>query len=167
MRAVSGEWYNTEVSTPWQGSHLYQTLNAADGILPLIEATDIGAYLFAGPNGNGMRTYMPIMMPGTSTATGYGYRDRGRLFLPTECEVWGLPVQQTDVNHFMLPGQWPIFAGTLRHVAKNRGDGGYITSWWMSTFINGTTATRVGSLVSPTAIADTSAVSVAPCFLIT
>jgi hypothetical protein len=166
MRADNAVWYSAETANPWLGSHLYQTLNAQDGILPLVEATDIGPYLFAGPNGNGMRTLLADMEQGAVTATGSTYRDRGRLFLPGEREVWGAPVWQADGNYQGVALQWPIFAGTLRHIVKGLGNGGSRTSWWTSTAAAADRFARIGDYMVPATGGCGYEMGVAPCFLI-
>jgi len=132
MRKAASVWTDTSVTNPWLGSALYKTLNDPDhGILPLLKATDIGAYIYSGPNGNGMRFLGETKASGASTATGWTWIDRGMLFLPTEREVWGQDVWSEHTNGGGAAVQWPIFSGTLRHIIKGLGNGGGRSRWWV------------------------------------
>lgn len=131
FRSENTTWYDTAATNPWLGSHLYQTLNnPSNGLLPLIAATDIGEYIYAGPNGNGMRFLGETKGPTATTATGSAWLDRGKLFLPSEREVWGGDTRSEHGYGGGLPLQWPIFAGTMRHIIKGLGNGGSRYGWW-------------------------------------
>ena len=130
MRSSDTTWYSVSETNPWRGSHLFQTLNAPDGVLPLVEATDIGAHLYAGPNGGGMRFLLETKAAGATAATGWGWGDRGKLFLPTEREVWGQDVWSERGWGGGAAVQWPVFAGSLRHIIKGLGNGGSRNHWW-------------------------------------
>ncbi|MCE5343872.1 MAG: hypothetical protein LLF96_09890 [Eubacteriales bacterium] len=166
FRSDNVTWYAPDAGNPWLGSHLYQTLNAADGLLPLIAATDIGIYLYAGPNGMGMRTTLANVTPGTETTTGWAARDRGKLFLPTEREVWGSAVHQANGLHGVLAIQWPLFAGGLKHISKGLGNGGSRAIWWCATATTSIAFACVHSGVYPNAYNAAGAYAVAPCFLV-
>lgn len=130
MRSADTTWYNDSETNPWRGSHLFQTLNAADGVLPLVAATDIGAHMYAGTNGGGMRFLLENKATGATAAVSWGWGDRGKLFLPTEREVWG---QDIWSEHTWCGGaavQWPVFAGSLKHITKGLGNGGSRCAWW-------------------------------------
>ena len=71
MRSGGTTWYDDSQTNPWLGSALYQTLNASDGLQALVVATNIGAYMYAGPNGNGMRFLLETKEPDATTATGW------------------------------------------------------------------------------------------------
>lgn len=133
MRCNNSVWYNTAAVNPWLGSALYETLNNADnGIIKLVEASALGAYVFKGPNNKGMRAYMETMAAGAGSPTAGAWSDRGRLFLPTEREVYGAPVWQANSYAGMFRyNQWPIFAGSGRHIIKGSGDGGGRSYWWL------------------------------------
>lgn len=131
FRAENTTWYETAATNPWLGSHLYQTLNnPSNGLLPLVTATDIGAYIYAGPNGNGMRFLAETKGPTDTTATGWAWADRGKLFLPSEREVWGANAWSEHGYGSGLALQWPIFAGTMRHIIKGLGNNGSRYAWW-------------------------------------
>lgn len=134
FRQANQKWYDESELYPWGGSHLYQTLNnPTDGIIKLVEATDIGAYIYAGPQGKGMRMYdIKTTAVSASPATG-GWVNRGKLWLPTECEVWGEAVyQQQNVGILGDPLQFELFRGSRRHIMKGAGDGGSRYGWWLS-----------------------------------
>ena len=131
MRSADATWYNGSAATPWVGSALYETLNnASNGILPLVEATGIGAYIYAGPNSAGMRYLAEAKASGVTSATGWYWENRGKLFLPSEREVWGGDAWSEHQWGSGLAVQWPIFRDSLRHVIKGLGNGGSRYTWW-------------------------------------
>ena len=135
MRCNNGVWYDTSQVNPWLGSAAYQTLNNPDdGIVKLVEATSLGAYMFAGPQGKGMRAMLPSMAAGSASPTTWAWNNRGKLFLPTEREVYGAPVWGNGTYETgNLYNQWPIFAGSARHIMKGSGNGGGRCAWWLET----------------------------------
>lgn len=135
-RCNNSVWYDTSQVNPWLGSALYETLNNAEnGIIKLVEATSLGAYIFKGPNNKGMRAYLETMAAGAASPTAGAWADRGRLFLPEEMEVYGSKIRSPKSNAIadMLYNQWPIFTGTGRHIIKGAGDGGGRSDWWLET----------------------------------
>ena len=113
----------------WQGSALYTTLNDAEhGVLPLLAATDIGAYIYGGASGGGMRYYGETRAAEITTTSAGAWLNRGKLFLPTEDEVWGREIFTIRSNQGQL--QLPIFSGTRCHISKGIGDGGSRSNWW-------------------------------------
>lgn len=127
-RKADTTWYNTSETNPWRGSAVFATLNV--GILPILAATDIGAFIYGGPNGNGMRFLGETKAASATTASTWSWLDRGKLFLPHEREIWGQQVWSENYDAG-LAQQWPIFAGGTRHVVKGLGDGGSRCSWWL------------------------------------
>lgn len=135
-RCNNSVWYDTTQVNPWRGSALWETLNNADdGIIKLLEATSLGAYVFKGPNNKGMRAMLATMAAGAGSPTNWAWTDRGRLFLPTEREVYGAPTWGNAGGYEAgdLYNQWPIFAGSARHIMKGAGDGGGRSYWWLET----------------------------------
>lgn len=144
MRSWNTTWYDDSQTNPWLGSALYQTLNASDGLQALVASTDIGAYMYAGPNGNGMRFILETKRTDATTATGWGWGDRGKLFLPTEREVWGQDVWSEHTRSSGAAVQWPVFAGSLKHIikglGKGLGTGGSRYYWWCQSSCAGSAA---------------------------
>ena len=140
MRSADTTWYSESETNPWRGSHLFQTLNAADGVLPLVAATGIGAHMYAGPNGGGMRFLLETKATGATTATGWGWGDRGKIFLPTEREVWGQDIWSEHTYGGGAAVQWPVFAGSLKHIIKGLGNGGSRYDWWCQSSYAGSAA---------------------------
>ena len=135
-RCNNSVWYDTTQVNPWRGSALWETLNNADnGIIKLLEATSLGAYVFKGPNNKGMRAMLATMAAGAASPTNWAWTDRGRLFLPTEQEAYGAPAWGNAGGYEAgnLYNQWPIFAGSSRHLIKGAGDGGGRSFWWLET----------------------------------
>lgn len=145
-RSENSTWYDTTQVNPWLGSALYATLNDADnGIVKLVEATDIGAYIFKGPNNKGMRAYLETMAAGAGVPTTGAWSDRGVLFLPEEMEVYGSKIRSPKPNTIadMLYNQWPIFAGSGRHIIKGSGNGGGRCAWWLESACSAATFCNV------------------------
>ena len=170
-RCNNSVWYDTTQVNPWRGSALWETLNNADnGIIKLLEATGLGAYIFKGPNNKGMRAMLATMAAGAGSPTNWAWTDRGRLFLPTEREVYGAPAWGNAGGYEAgdLYNQWPIFAGSARHIMKGAGDGGGRSYWWLETANSATYFAFVGNLghASYTTAANTG-IRVPLCFLLT
>ena len=128
-RSGADTWYTTSEKNPWRGSHLFQTLNnTSNGVLTLMLKSDLGSYIYKGPNSAGMRVLGEVKPSGTASATNFEWMDRGRLFLPTEREVWGQAVFGDPTWGGGAVVQWPLFHGSLRHIIKTRAD--RRTGWW-------------------------------------
>lgn len=140
MRSADTTWYNDSETNPWRGSHLFQTLNAADGVLPLVAATGIGAHMYTGPNGGGMHFLLETKATGATAAVSWGWGDRGKLFLPTEREVWGQDIWSEHTWGGGAAVQWPVFAGSLKHIIKGLGNGGARYTWWCQSSCAGSAA---------------------------
>lgn len=169
MRKTGDAWEDTNVRDPWRGSALYKTLNyAGHGIADLVASTDIGAYLYASDDGNGMRYYGEYRETTSSTTSIGAWSRRGRLFLPTESEICGHLVHATD-GGIMLP-QIHIFAGSYRRIIKGLGNGGAATTWWTQNMrsYSSDSFCAMGStgIIAPKNAANT-AYSVPLCFLVT
>lgn len=168
FRSADDVWYDTAATNPWLGSHLYQTLNNPDnGIVNLVRQTDIGQYLYAGPNGKGMRDVLETKAAGATTATGRGWADRGLLFLPHEREIWGSgPFGEKQDGGYCL--QWPTFAGSRKRITKYRNGSRY--SWWSCSSLAGSSTficSVNGNGIANSATASGTWLSVPLCFLIT
>lgn len=129
IRKANDLWEDESSKNPWLGSALYKTLNdSTNGIVHLVSAADIGAYIYGGSDGNGMRYYGEKRDPITATTSSAAWFSRGKLFLPTEDEIWGRAIFTVKAHQ----GQkgLPIFEGTRRHISKGLGNGAYRASWW-------------------------------------
>lgn len=171
MRSENSIWFDTTQVNPRLGSALYATLNDADnGIIKLVENTELGPYIFKGPNNKGMRAYLETMAAGAASPTTGAWSDRGRLFLPEEMEVYGSKIRSPKSNAIadMLYNQWPIFAGSGRHIIKGAGDGGARSYWWLETACSATTFCGVNTdgRAANYSAADT-CIRVPLCFLLT
>lgn len=170
-RCNNSVWFDTTQVNPWRGSALWETLNNADnGIIKLLEATDLGAYVFKGPNNKGMRAMLATMAAGAASPTNWAWTDRGRLFLPTEREAYGAPAWGNAGGYEAgnLYNQWPIFAGSSRHMIKGAGDGGGRSYWWLETAASATGfATVYGNGLAYYYTAANPLIRVPLCFLLT
>jgi hypothetical protein len=175
MRCANSVWCDTSAVNPWLGSALYKTLNDADGtgytgkgIIKLVEATALGPYVFKGPNNKGMRAWLETMAAGAGSPTTAAWSDRGRLFLPTEREVYGSPVWQANgYAAGVLYNQWPIFRGSSRHIIKGSGNGGGRTNWWGESATGATYFAVVGTNGGAYYYSASDAVRAPLCFLFT
>lgn len=170
FRSENSTWYDTTADNPWIGSHLYQTLNnETNGLVKLIKASELGPYLYTGPNGKGMRHLMDNKASGATTASNWGWKDRGILFLPSEKEVWGNTTWAQDGYGGAAALQWPIFAGSRRHIIKGLGNGGSRYAWWCESSGDGSAVyiCGVGSTGNPTnSYAANACVGAPVCFLL-
>ena len=170
-RAANSVWYDTSQVNPWRGSALWETLNNADnGIIKLVEATALGAYIFGGPNGKGPRAMLPTMAAGADSPTSWAWTDRGKLFLPTEREVYGAAAWGNAGGYEAgdLYNKWPIFDGSARHVMKGAGDGGGRSHWWLETAYSAANFAYVyGTGIAGNSAAANTNVRVPLCFLLT
>ncbi|MBQ9662204.1 MAG: hypothetical protein IJV40_03515 [Oscillospiraceae bacterium] len=171
FRSENSTWFDPAAVNPWLGSALYATLNDPEnGIIKLLENTPLGAYIFKGPNNKGMRAYLETMAAGAAAPTTGAWSDRGRLFLPEEMEVYGSKIRSPKSNAIadMLYNQWPIFAGSGRHIIKGAGDGGGRSTWWLETAYSATSFCLVNSYGSAyTNSAAYTNFRVPLCFLLT
>jgi len=113
---------------------------------------------------------LATMAAGAGSPTNWAWTDRGRLFLPTEREAYGAPAWGNAGGYEAgnLYNQWPIFAGSSRHLIKGAGDGGGRSNWWLETANSATNFARVnihGFAYSDTAA--TTGIRVPLCFLLT
>lgn len=169
MRKANSVWEDTSATNPWLGSALYKTLNDPNyGVVKLIAATDVGAYMYAGLNGGGMRAMMETKAAGATTATSWGWADRGKLFLPFESEIWGHGVWGGNSGYTLgVNLQLPIFIGTRRHISKGIGNGASRRAWWTASSFSSNAANfcNVSSSGFPDSNGAVSAAGVPVCFV--
>ena len=109
-------------------------------MLPRVLATDVGPYVYAGADNLGMRWMAETKKADAKDATDWGWKQRGRLFLPSEREVFGADTWSEHSWGGGVALQWPIFAGSLRHIVKGLGNGGSRDHWWTESSRAGSTS---------------------------
>lgn len=141
MRKSADLWEDSSTDNPWLGSALYKTLNDQDyGILKLVKATDIGAYVYTTSSTNhGMKFRGEKRDSASATTFTADWYYRGELFLPTESEVWG-DLFEADYYETYLP-QIPLFRDGRLHQNKHTGDGSStIAEWFLQSSVRTSTA---------------------------
>lgn len=115
---------------PWLASELYQTLNdETTGIFAKLPS-DLKPYII---------TKRALLEERYSSGgavaadTGWAWKNMGKLWLPTEVEVfghhiWSEPGYGTGGGGCNL--QYPIFQGGAKHIIKGNGNGGSRCAWW-------------------------------------
>lgn len=80
-------------------------------------------------------------------STSWGWNDVGKLWVPSEFEVYGGIIWGTKGFSQNGSVQYPIFAGNSEKRVKNKGDGGYRCAWWLLSVAGGlsTSCCYVGS----------------------
>ncbi len=63
-------------------------------------------------------------------AEGWSWNDLGKLWLPTEIEIWGCGIFCEKPWGCGLPVQYPIFRASTLHIVKRLGVGGDRYNWW-------------------------------------
>lgn len=155
--------YNTTTtnSGAFIGSALFTTLNdSTNGLVKLLPA-DLAAVII-------QKRGMTETKTGT-TASGWAWNDMGKLWLPTEREVWGQDIRSEHSFGGGLAIQYPIFKDSLRHIIKGVGNGGGRCGWWCASSAAGSAATFcfVYSTGIPTSASAISAYVLVPlCFRI-
>lgn len=168
MRKENTLWEDESSQNPWLGSALYRTLNDPNyGIVNLVSGTDIGAYIYGGADGNGMRYFGEIRSSPEATTSGGAMFSRGKLFLPTEDEIWGREIFTVRAYH----GQkgLPIFDGTRRHILKGIGNGGSKYTYFTMSALSGSSTNMCVVSVNgfPDESGSANAYGVPLCFLVT
>lgn len=158
-------------STPWRASALFTTLNeTVFDTLP----SDLKPYILAKKASVETR----YSASGALTkSSGLVWSSLGKLWLPTEVEVFG-------TTHWSQPGfgsggsgcnkQYPIFMGNARHLIKRNGSEGHANwnegqvSWWLCSAVSGNAAKicTVGSAGTANPLSASGAVCVPLCFRI-
>jgi len=90
------------------------------------------------------RAYIETRYTSGSTltdSTGYAWNDIGKLWVPTEGEVYGTVHWGTKGYSSIQNAEYPIFAASWRNRIKGIGDGGERCGWWLSSVYGGTSTT--------------------------
>ena len=115
---------------PWLASALYQTLNdETNGVYAKLPSDLKSAIITK----RALLEERYSAGGAVSADTGWSWANAGKLWLPTEVEVfghhtWSEPGYGTGGGGCNL--QYPIFAGGAKHIIKGNGNGGGRTDWW-------------------------------------
>lgn len=168
-RLTNSTWTDAAATNPWLGSALYKTLNDATyGVLPIVAAANIGAYIHAGTTGDaGLRFIGENKAAGATTSSFPTAISRGKLFVPTEAEIFS-SARISEAYGTVGQSQLPLFFGSLRHVVKGLGNAGTRSSWWtMNTPAGSSTEfIRVTTNGENVPVGASSAYGVPLCFII-
>ena len=131
MRSANTNNGTSAQNNPWLASELYTTLNTTIyNSLP----TEIKNLIVT------KRTLLESRYSASGTltdSTGWAWGDAGKLWLPTEYEVFGSVVWGTKGFSGQQHVQYPIFANSWLNRIKGLGDGGGRCNWWLSTADSG------------------------------
>ncbi len=72
-------------------------------------------------------------------STGRSWKNMGKLWIPTEYEVYGSCVYGTRIYSEGFSVWYPLFQDGLRHRIKRNGDGGSRAPWWLASAYSGNT----------------------------
>jgi len=118
-------------SGAYLGSALFTTLNGSRGIVSLLPA-DVAAVIISKRGLTETKT--------AADTTGWAWNDMGKLWLPTEQEVWGHVTWAEHKYGGGLSVHYPIFQHGLRHIIKGAGHGGGRCNWWCASSMAGSAA---------------------------
>lgn len=113
------------------GSALFTTLNGANGLQSLLPS-DVAAVIL---NKRGLTEVKT-----SASASSWAWNDMGKLWLPTEQEVWGHVTWAEHGYGGGLSVHYPIFQDGLRHIVKGDGNGGSRCTWWCASSVAGSAA---------------------------
>ncbi len=137
----------TGTRSPWLSSDLYLWLNSLAGQIPNdpafnppvkhVDYTEDGIYYYLPDMLKSVIVEKHMLLPlrySTSKLlsddNSWGWESIGKLWLPTECEVYGMPVWGGKTGYSLTGSalQYPIFAGNMNRLKYNNGDR---RSWWL------------------------------------
>lgn len=150
LKPVNPVNYNNGISTcefPWLASDLYHWLNSLSGSVPNAatvnpETTDVdyttdGVYYFLPANLKAVIVEKHLLLSKRYSASGlldddngWDWKNIGKLWCPTECEVYGMPVWGGKGGYSLgvTALQYPIFTGNMNRVKYRSGSRDY---WWL------------------------------------
>ena len=76
-----------------------------------------------------------------TTSTGWHWYNMGKLWLPSEFEVFGTNVWSCQGYGSTQAVQYPLFANSWEHRIKGRGNGGDRCNWWLCSVDSGSSTT--------------------------
>lgn len=122
---------NSEESCPYMVSNIKSWLNTTlYGYLPAAlknVISDKMNYLETRYSSSGALT----------DSTGKSWKNMGKLWIPTEYEVYGTCVYGTRIHSEGFNVWYPIFQDGLRHRIKHNGNGGSRCCWWLASADSG------------------------------
>lgn len=130
MNATNNNNGTADEKRPWLASELYQTLNdETNGVFAKLPSDLKSAIITK----RALLEERYSAGGAVSADTGWSWANAGKLWLPTEVEVfghhtWSEPGYGTGGGGCNL--QYPIFAGGAKHIIKGNGNGGGRTGWW-------------------------------------
>lgn len=127
MNATDTNNGNATVKNPWLASELYTTLNdESTGIYSKLPS-DLKSHIIT------KRTLAEERYSAggaVSANTSWSWQDMGKLWLPTEIEVFGCNIWSEAGWGSGQSIQYPIFKGSYKHILKGDGNGGSRCAWW-------------------------------------
>lgn len=130
MNATNNNNGTADEKRPWLASELYQTLNdETNGVFAKLPSDLKSAIITK----RALLEERYSAGGAVSADTGWSWANAGKLWLPTEVEVfghhtWSEPGYGTGGGGCNL--QYPIFAGGAKHIIKGNGNGGSRCPWW-------------------------------------
>lgn len=145
----------TGTEYPWLASDLYHWLNSLAGQVPNgtglnpavkhVDYTQGGVYYYLPANLKNVIVEKRAYLPKRYSASGLlsddnagGWENIGKLWLPSECEVYGAPCWGGKGGYATMGNniQYPIFAHNMNRVKKRSGSR---DTWWVLSFYSGNT----------------------------
>lgn len=145
----------TGTEHPWLASDLYHWLNSLAGQVPNstglnpavkhVDYTQGGVYYYLPAALKAVIVEKRAYLPKRYSASGLlsddnagGWADIGKLWLPSECEVYGAPCWGGKGGYATMGNniQYPLFANNMNRVKKKSGSRG---SWWLLSAASGAT----------------------------
>ena len=124
MNAANNNNGTASEKHPWLASELYRNLNdETTGIFSKLPG-DLKPYIIT------KRAYLEERYSSggaVAADTGWNWKNMGKLWLPTEVEVFGRYIYGTGGGCNL---QYPIFMGGAKHIIKGSGNGGSRCYWW-------------------------------------
>ena len=106
----------------WLASNLYDDMNGTGGIYDSLPA-EVKAAI--GPK------LMLLENKAAEESTNWAWHTETKLWLPAELEVFGYQAW-SQIGYGSGPfKQYPLFAGSEKHIIKGAGNGGSVSSWWV------------------------------------
>lgn len=130
---ISDKNNGTQVEpNPWRASDLFRAMNDETAGVYANLPDDLKPYIID------KRSLVEIRYSDggdLSNSSGWVWNFMGKLWLPTEREVWGSAVwgDQSLTGSGGCNIQYPIFIGGAKHIIKGDGNGGSRVVWWEAT----------------------------------